>query len=335
MFDPAHDLALAVGVRHFNPPAFVQRMAEDLAGLAVWCDGPWGWNYDARAAMLRSGTPAAALPSDDDLHALRRLSSRERTTEILRAFADLCPAVAPPRRLADAAELAAVLAEAEAAQRPIVLKSPWSSSGRGLMRYLPTGDSGPDRRSLDTLRRHGEAVIRRMGCVMAEPWYTTKRRDFAMLFRIGRDGIVWEGYSLFETDAQGTYRSGLLASDERIESILCADADAAADGAALLRGRLAAIRERYGQVILPRLFDALMERPWEVGYVGIDMMTLDHGNGIGVHPCVEMNVRCTMGVVARHAFDRGATAGREGWLRIVTRPDGHFAAEIDAPAFAP
>lgn len=331
-FYPAHDLALANGVRHFNPPAFVRWMEEDLADLSRWWAGPWGWNYDTRAEMLRAGIPAQALPTDGDLLALRRLSSRERTPELVAALADLCPAVVPPCRLSDGARLAAWLAEAAEAHRAVVLKAPWSSSGRGLMCYRPTGDAERDGRTLNVMRRHGEAVIRRMGCVMGEPWYASKGRDFAMLFRIGRDAVVWEGYSLFETDAQGTYRAGLLASDERIESLLCADAEEAA-GQDAVRGLLAAVRSRYAEDVLPRLFGALMGRAWEVGYVGVDMMTLlapdARGGVVAVHPCVEMNVRCTMGVVARHMYDGGATAGREGWLRIVVRPDGHFAAEVE------
>ena len=271
MFYPAHDLALANGVRHYTPPAFVRRMQDDLADLTKWWTGPWGWNYDTRAALLRQGMPPEALPTDGDLAELRRLSSRERTVEILEAMSDLCPSVAVPRCLADVSNLVGMLGKVARTPCALVLKAPWSSSGRGQMRYLPSGNAERDGHALDKLRRYGEAVIRRMGCVMAEPWYTEKQRDFAMLFRIGRDAVAWEGYSLFENDAQGAYRAGLLASDARIEGLLCADSGYEE---AAMRRLLAAIRCRYEEDLLPRLFAALMHRPWEVGYVGIDMMTI-------------------------------------------------------------
>jgi hypothetical protein len=40
------------------------------------------------------------------------------------------------------------------------------------------------------------------------------------------------------------------------------------------------------------------------GYLGVDMMICREGENFLVHPCVEINLRMNMGVVARLFYDR-------------------------------
>ena len=55
LFYPSHDIALSIGVRHFNPPFAALKLQDDLAELAdIWQrEGKedkiaWGWDYDTR-----------------------------------------------------------------------------------------------------------------------------------------------------------------------------------------------------------------------------------------------------------------------------------------------
>ncbi len=295
LFFPEHDMALANGVKHFNPPRMAVELAARGESLAPWWQRlgqgplPWGWNWDSRAELRRSGVPFEALPSDGELHEIRRLSSREQTLSILSRMRELCPAIALPERIDSAEALDSYLSLHE--KDTYVLKSPWSSSGRGLSLH-PAQDSA-------SLRRRGLHVLRRMGCILAEPWYD-KVQDFAMLFFIDRERRVsFEGYSLFDNDARGTYLRGLLASNAEIEATL------ARRGADSLL--LAGIRD----ILLGWLREAVtpFRSNFPLGWVGADMMIVRKNGSLTVHPCVELNLRCTLGVVARNMYDREGKTG--------------------------
>jgi len=299
LFFPEHDLALANGVRHFNPPRMAVALAEQGEALSSWWQRPgqgplpWGWDWDSRAELLRGGIPRQSLPADDELLEIRRLSSREQTCAVLQEMQPLCPAITIPERIGSAEALDAYLTRHET--HSYVLKSPWSSSGRGLSLH-PRQDS-------ETLRRRGLHVIRQMGCILAEPWYD-KVQDFAMLFFADRRRQVsFEGYSLFQNDSRGTYLHGVLASNDEIEATLCrqfGETDCP-------RRQLNGIR----QVLLSWLSRgvASFRSDFPVGWIGVDMMIVGKDGLLMFHPCVEINLRCTMGVVARNMFDRDGKKG--------------------------
>ncbi len=314
LFYPSHDIALGNGVKHFNPPAAARRLQEDLAWLAdIWNDPsspapmPWGWDWDTRQYLHRTlGIGLKQLPTDDQLEALRQLSNRRTVIGILQSLDYAGPL---PVYITTADELSHYIVERQEAGESFVLKSPWSSSGRGLVRSsLPEA----------TVRGRAQSVIRKMGGIMGEVWLQ-KKQDFAMLFRVGREEVSFVGYSLFETDDKDTYRQGLLLSDEAIEAALTAP------GNGVTTTDMHALRDRLLPV-LTRLFAPFFALPWQVGYIGLDMMITTQG----IMPCVEMNVRCTMGVVARLYFDRHMQPSDRGRF-VISQMDhstGHFEARF-------
>ena len=65
--------------------------------------------------------------------------------------------------------------------------------------------------------------------------------------------------------------------------------------------------QHYSNHLLPQMFSSFFDQKYQLGYIGIDMMMIKDPTmplGYRLHPCIEMNVRCTMGVVARLLFDR-------------------------------
>ena len=315
LFFPSHDIALGNGVRHFNPPKAALRLQIDLEELSdMWQrEGSampivWGWDYDTRALLHKDyKIKMADLPTDAELETLRTLSSRKTTVSIierLRHEQDEFKAIEVPTIIDNEESLVAYV---ETHSR-YVLKTPWSSSGRGLSfsHIIPR----------DTIVKHGAATIRKMGSIMAEPWYD-KEQDFAMLFYVGRETVEFIGYSLFDNDDSGTYRCGKLMANERIEASLPS---------------ACAIAKKTLRKILGEMFAPLMNKTWEVGYVGIDMMTFrSAGNTeLMVHPCVEMNLRCTMGVVARLYFDRNLTTEQTGEFYITPAADYATLAQLDS-----
>ena len=219
IFNPEHDLCLANGDRHYVPPASALAFASSACGLmgivypSAQClpapkvgeayrrnnDGvlvPWGWNATLKADLLKQGIPEHLMPSDSTLDRWRQL--QHRTT--------LLPLQPDSRAVTDVAEVEELLA----LYPDMVLKAPWSGSGRGL-RWVSNRLSDHDKAWLDK-------VVREQRCAIAEPRWSVQH-DFALEYRIDESGLLFIGYSLFES-ANGVYRDNLLLSDDAISRLV-------------------------------------------------------------------------------------------------------------------
>lgn len=326
LFFPSHDIALGNGVKHFNPPKAAQMLQEDLAWLEeIFSPNPesqssidhslidqspishlpWGWDWDTRQYLHKEHhIPLKHLPNDEDLEELRQLSNRKQTIQILE---ELGFEGEIPQYLSTIETLDRYIEKADEAGRDFVLKTPWSSSGRGLIRSSVT--------PRDIMRQRAMATIQKMGGIMAEHWFS-KTQDFAMLFFVGHKEVSFLGYSLFDNEESGTYRQGYLLSNEEIENRLTL---LLPDSTDLVKTRIQLLK------VLNKLFTPFFGKAWPVGYIGIDMMVTQEG----LHPCVELNLRCTMGVVARLWSNRNLKRGESGHFIISPMDkDGHFEAQF-------
>ena len=312
LFYPSHDIALGNGVKHFNPPFAAKRLEDDLRDLEkIWNENsetilPWGWDFDTRTLLNKEyKIKLKDLPSDEELNLIRELSSRKTTITILSKLRETTndfDAIDIPTYLDTEEKLSEYIDN----KTDYVLKTPWSSSGRGLSISKVC--------TKEVLLKHGAATIRKMGGIMAEKWYD-KVQDFAMLFYVGKERVEFVGYSLFDNDETGTYRCGKLMSNEMIEASLPPSCETAKTS--LLQ-------------ILNEMFEPLMHKAWEVGYLGIDMMIAKgEDDEYFVHPCVEMNLRCTMGVVARRYFDNHCSEELIGEFFITPAMSSDRLKEID------
>lgn len=324
IFNPDHDMALAADAEVFTPPHNIRCFCSDMAFLpALWADdgdvvladdvagameavrhlsrhaarvrfatigdvasgmaghitsvSPWGWDK----ALARRLRPAAdslrgLMPDAARLSALRVMSHRRFAAERL-----LAPIVADTVGTVGesvfCASLDEVRREASRHASGVVLKMPWSSSGRGV-RYAPA--HGMDANMEGWTRN----VIARQGGIMAEPRYANVM-DFGMEFHCdAHDGIRYCGLSLFLTD-KGAYKGGLIATEEQKRELLSHYADMTL---------VDEVRQRTVQTLQP-LLSGVYEGPF-----GVDMMIVAaaDGRGFRVHPCVELNLRRTMGHVA-------------------------------------
>lgn len=338
LFNPDHDMALANFTPYYQPPSEIIRMANDLSVLPLWYAGegdkvkvdaterveswhspyfpfrcgwteeweslpcsPWGWNPALLHALRLGGIDASLLPSDDWVRRIRYLSGRQRCVEILHGFAEVpytCGTAFVCRSLAEVRSLVGRIGKS-------VLKSPWSGSGRGLVRLDPASWNA-------STEGWVSRILRTQGEIMVEPLYD-KVLDFAMEFYAdGRGDVRFAGYSMFETDALGNYKANLLASDAEMERRLFREVPA--EWIHEIRGRL--LRE----------LACLLAADYE-GCLGVDMMVCMSGGRKIVHPCVEVNLRMNMGVVSRIIFDRYLHPYSTG--RYVVE---HYAADGDALA---
>ena len=127
-------------------------------------------------------------------------------------------------------------------------------------------------------------IIEKQGSVMVEPYYN-KVKDFGMEFVSDGNGTVrYVGLSLFQT-SNGAYTGNILASEEEKEIAISHYIPID-----LLKAVQQKICIEMGALLKDRY----------TGAFGIDMMVIrrDDGDGFLLHPCVEINLRRTMGHVA-------------------------------------
>ena len=329
VFNPEHDIALASNLEHFTPPQAACRIRRDLGFLPVlWaaegdmiltddkmaaeeragrlglaCHGefltrdmlrqrlssgvqpdavcPWGWDLSLRNELLEYGIAPALLPDTSRLDAIRQMSHRRWAAENL--LVPLCQ-ISGTTGEAYTADCAAEVQSLLSRHGSVVLKAPWSSSGRGIRYVGKRHNHG--RKSYETLSPQLQGWIRNVvneqGCVMVEPWYD-KAIDLGMEFYASADGRVsYRGLSLFHT-VGGAYEGNLLGSET-------------------------ALLSRAGRYVRPDLLHEVAHQAETLlssrlrncyeGPLGIDMMAVRFKGELLLHPCVELNLRSTMGHVA-------------------------------------
>lgn len=258
----------------FVSPADLSKI--DIASLADFEVESWGWDSSI-CRQLADANPALRqfLPDHGQIEVIRMMSGRNYAAEKL-----LPQLVGLDERLVgrscycrDLHSVVQVVAE----NGKSVLKSPWSSSGRGV-RYVES----------DALTDHQQGwinnVISRQGGIMAEPFYR-KVLDFGMEFMACRDGrIDFCGLSMFDT-LNGAYTGSVLATEEDKRGMLSRYCSME-----LLDRLCKSIKS-----ILSPLFVGRYHGPF-----GVDMMVVatDSADAFMVHPCVELNLRRTMGHAA-------------------------------------
>ncbi|MGN0234493.1 MAG: hypothetical protein ACI4B5_08750 [Bacteroidaceae bacterium] len=306
-------MALADGGAGYTPPSIIRQMREELHWLPLWWaddgdkvwngedplvlkDGdeihPWGWSPALAHQLRQSGVEDRFLPTDEQLQSLRMLSHRQTAVEALKKCRENGLL---GKKMAGWSMLCHTEQEVEEAVTrwpEVLMKAPWSSSGRGLMR-----SSAPHRKEWT------RNILNHQGSVVVERWLN-KLADFALEFECdGQGGVQYQGLSLFYTNPQGAYMGNWVAPEIQKFQWIAQYVDPA---------QLMEVRRWWEE--------ELKSYPYK-GPVGIDMMLCQEG----LCPCIEINWRMTMGRVACILHGRG----KYGRL-VVEYIYGHYSAEVES-----
>lgn len=275
-------LDIAPGVYRHNPSGFEA--------------APWGWSKASRKVFESLGFGPDVLPSNETIEELRNLSHRRTAVTVADALARSLPfAIAPAaRELSTAEQVRAFVRECGPAGA--VLKLPWSSSGRGVVFV--------DEKSIESQAGMIGGMLRRQGCVLGE-LRQHKLADFAMLFTMNGGTCRFDGYSLFENAGLAGYAGNILATQTELRTRL-----ASLTGA----GALDAVENA-----LPRVLESVIGNVYN-GPLGVDMMAVDNPD-YSIDAVVEVNLRMTMGHVARIVYQRFVEQGATG--RYSVAPAAH------------
>lgn len=284
------------GVRFVSPAELTPEVARRLDGIA-----PWGWNPRLRHRLTALGIPPRLLPDDDALLRLRTFSSRLSAVKLLQAVQGGTPSPMFRSRWCTSRE---ELAEAVEAYGQAVAKAPWSGSGRGVFRLGPQVPAN--------LWQRAWHLMQAQGAVEVELFYD-RIADFAAEFSMAGNGhIRYEGLSLFSTAPGGAYTGNVVASQERLLRLLLQEAERAEPGCAARTEAAIKLAVERLQACLPSLAGAYR------GPLGVDLMLVRTEAGhVAVHPCVEINVRLTMGWVALHLARHLPEPEAEGRFQIL------------------
>ena len=342
IFNPEHDLALAANLRQFTAPHAGRQLRSDLAYIpALWADKgdlvlvddidnaldkvrhlgerisdrvefitkpqlehmlksefidsvhPWGWDLSLKEELKRIGMPEIMCPTDSTINKVREISSRQWAAEHLQQ------GVVYAKSYEQVKERVMLLGKA-------VVKAPWSSSGRGV-RYVSTVDFRTDV-DYPAFQRWASNIIFHQGGVTVEPYYN-KVRDFGMEFEM-RDGkAVYKGLSLFDT-VKNAYTGNMLCTEEDKVKML---------EKYVSKDTLSSVQQKLMTKIEPSLKDVYS------GPFGVDLMictksetdqwggTLPANGDFALVPCVELNLRRTMGHVA---LDLAKIANEGSLMRV-------------------
>ena len=298
IFNPEHELALANNSENFIPKASTKKLTEDLRFLSFWCQSHfdqsefsvWGWNKYIRNQLILNGIDKNLLPSDKYLENIREISHRKTASEVMIFLRNELKNNALPYP----AEILKNIFEIKVFAKKyseIVLKSPYSSSGKGV--YFS------DKNLSNSLLGWCKRTIAQQGCVLGEKRFEVVE-NFAMLFQIVDNQTNFVGYSLFETDGK-IYRNNILISDEKIEEILSNLID---------KNLLIAIKQA-----LIKFFNQKIAQKYS-GFLGVDMFVFQENGKNYFNPCVEINLRYTMGLVAHEFYKNVVSQTSEGIFSI-------------------
>ena len=342
-FNPGHETAILLNRPNYTAPANVRKMQRDLALLPLWYaeTGDWVYAGEEMPEGALEGIPQELLPksvpvtakelssqmrdrtltaapwglSPQSIHLFERLreqtkakfsipswkeeysrlTGRQTAAGCLERIRLLLPDLslpATPRFCRTIEEIEQYMTTHEA---PFVLKTPYSSSGRGIL-WVRKGvlDRQTTNWILGSIAKQGEISVEQG---------LDKVQDFAMEFYSDGQGLLsYEGLSLFDTEERGAYAGNRLDAPERMRADIC----------------------RYtGEAIYERVKEAVRLAVQEVyaeiytGYIGVDMMIYRRADGrFAIHPCVEINMRYTMGMVALRLYHHLIAPRSSGYYRV-------------------
>jgi hypothetical protein len=335
LFYPENDLALAHGGEFFTAPAAAVKLHKAGEMLPLWfandddrvlCSGvnaewlhsvqqqfnikatvfnhkptecqmpyPWGWSAAVRRTFINAGFATDVLPDLDEVSMMRELSHRRTAIQIINDTQSLLPF-----KIAPAATEAKSVEEVEAMlskNMPLILKSPWSSSGRGLLATRSVSRE-------DILRQSAGTIRRQCSILVEHEW--EKIEDFALLYDAdGNGNATFVGFSVFTTNERGAYIGNRLAAQDVLHEYMKSRFP-----------RIDAVIDAVGKSLSTNIATSYR------GPLGVDMMLIKspEGDTDKMIAVCEVNLRMTMGRVAHEFAARHLAKGSNGVYQVLPSP---------------
>ena len=298
-------MALASNAAQYTPPKHVQQMEFDLCRLPLlWAKEddclltptglvdmhgnrvniskdmkpvPWGWNKSVYKRFLHLGVSPSAMPTEQQLDRWRSYASRSWAADYCNIFYrnNNVDGFVPNHVsfLRSKADIEVWLSKH--GLLPFIVKAEYSSSGRGNKVFHPHS------RNTQLIPFSSQFI---------DTFYD-KLLDFAMEFEVTNQDVHYLGLSVFEASFEGRYACNYIRSQHQLREMVTS----LVNDTSVLEHLTSLHRQLLSEHLLGQY----------QGIVGIDMMVVRGGL---IHPCVEINLRMNMGVVAMKLYEEGLTS---------------------------
>lgn len=184
----------------------------------------------------------------------------------------------------------------------IMVKAPWSSSGRGLQPITKTPVH-------PKVWEKVLGIIKEQGFAIAEP-FLKKVFDFSFQFEIKQGKVQFLGISKFSTNKKGQYEGNFLNGIPEI-----------------FEKQLLEFIETAIDEILQPLTDTLENTKLTTFYEGVfgvdTLIFTDNNNQLKINPCLEINLRHTMGLLSLK-LEKLIYKNKKGIYRTFFQPGTSF-----------
>lgn len=184
----------------------------------------------------------------------------------------------------------------------LMVKAPWSSSGRGLQTVLKSNIHPKVWEKL-------LGIIKEQGYIIVEP-FLNKKFDLAILFEQKKGNILYKGISNFITNSKGQYLGNYLNGlpnnlDKKVADFV------------------KSIPEIIIQPLINSIENSQLAKLYE-GYFGVDtLIFLDDRNELKINPCLEINLRQNMGILSLY-LEKYISPNKKGTFLIFHKPGVSF-----------
>ncbi|MDR1782663.1 MAG: hypothetical protein LBR13_00160 [Dysgonamonadaceae bacterium] len=321
-FNPGHETAVLNGSPYYRQPMSVAKMQRDLASLPKWYsnenDIVWNEYVEPISSDIAKNQPVdlwgispqsvhyfEKISAENNLNLqipawkeeFRYLGSRFTAQKTLSILLEKVPETDRnilPCFCSSLREIEHKIEKADS-DADFLIKAPYSSSGRGLLR-LPKGRIAQSEKQIigGMLKKQQQVSIEK---------FLDKVLDFSMHFEINAPkNAVFIGYSIFYTNQKGVWQRSLLANQDMMREILTKYVEND-------------LLEKVKTEILS-IFDEIYS-PYYQGNIGVDMMIYNDNGIFRLHPCVEINMRKSMGFVALKIFEKQILPTSQGFFSII------------------
>jgi hypothetical protein len=309
---PSNEFISALNQLEIAIPKFIlkRNIAKDKEFLSLSKNKlfPWGWSPKAHKLFspikescsieFRQSPVYSWLP----VH--KEISSRKFSAGILKQllqgnqFDFLIPPEFAPKICQNKNDFESAINE----WGKVMTKAPWSSSGRGLQKITK---HPVHKKVWEKLM----GIVQEQGYAVCEP-LLNKVLDLALLFEMSKGKVKFLGTSYFSTDEKGQYLGNYLNGlPENIKKQILD----------FVHFSTNAIREPLREAIESSELATCYEGP-----LGVDMLVyLDKNNSLKINPCLEINVRHTMGLLSLE-LQKFVNQNRKGIFKIFFQPGKSF-----------
>lgn len=269
---------------------------------------PWGWSPAAHQLL----SPLKASCSDSFKRSPvfnwkpqhRDLYSKEFASKILRTILSagnhhiFLPSEMSPQVCRSQTEFEMLIEK----WGKIMVKAPWSSSGRGLQAITKTPVH-------PKVWEKVIGMVKEQGYAICEP-YLNKALDLAFQFELQSGKVSFLGTSNFTTDAKGQYQGNYLNGfpsgfDKKLIDFALA------------------MKHKIVPLLIWAIENSDLALHYE-GYFGVDTLIYYDATGqLKINPCLETNVRQNMGLLSLH-LEKLLAPGAKGVYRTWFKPGADF-----------